>query len=86
MPSLYALVRLGVCVWWSPPERCWVVFGEVADGLRGRVGWGRDRLRGSLRAIQLYYYYYSQPAQQAGAPHPSFTVPCALVAPTIIII
>ena len=31
--------------------------GEVADGLRGRVGWGRDRLRGSLRAIQPYYYY-----------------------------
>ena len=27
-------------------------------GLRGRrVGWGRGRLRGSLRAIQLYYYY-----------------------------
>ena len=30
--------------------------GEVADGLRGRVGWERDRLRGSLRAIQPYYY------------------------------
>ena len=26
--------------------------GEVADGPKGRVGWGRDRLRGSLRAIQ----------------------------------
>ena len=30
--------------------------GEVADGLRGRVGWGRGRLRGSLRAIQPHYY------------------------------
>ena len=34
-------------------------FGEVADGLRGRVGRGRGRLRGSLRAIQPYYYYYT---------------------------
>ena len=29
--------------------------GEVADGVRGRVGRGRGRLRGSLRAIQPYY-------------------------------
>ena len=32
----------------------------MADGLRGRVGWGRDRLRGSLRAIQPHYYYYTR--------------------------
>ena len=43
--------------------------GEVADGLRGRVGWGRDRLRGSLRAIQPYYYY-SYCGGQVGATGP----------------